>query len=643
MKKSVAYKIMEIHKVDGSLEPGSEIGLRIDTTLTQDATGTLACLQFEALELDRVRTEISVSYVDHNTLQTTSRNMDDHQYLQSLAASRGIYFSRAGNGICHQVHLERFARPGFTLLGSDSHTPTAGGIGVLAIGAGGLDVACAMAGYPFYMTVPRIVEVHLTGSIRPWVSAKDVILHLLREKSVKGGVGVIFEYTGPGVSTLTVPQRATITNMGAELGATTSIFPSDSRTLDFMKRQARDKDFIEISADEGAHYDERVTISLDEVVPLAAAPHSPDNIVEIAEIEDTRVDQVAIGSCTNSSYQDLWLAGKILENKTIARNCSLIIAPGSRQVLSQISRDGTLTRLLDAGARLLESACGPCIGMGQAPSSEGVSLRTFNRNFKGRSGTDDASIYLVSPETAAFAALYGRIVNPMDEGDMPEFTPPDEYIIDDRMIIPPAVKADGITIKRGPGIKPLPELNEMPDSLRSSVILKTGDNISTDDILPAGAAVLPFRSDIPKISEFTFSRIDPSFHKRAKKAGSGVIIGGENYGQGSSREHAALAPRYLGIRVVLVKSFARIHRANLVNFGILPLTFAEPSDYDLCDKNASVVIENCRKQVAENETITVTINGKSVKAELHCSESDRKMLLAGGKLSYVKSFITENK
>ena len=637
MGKSLTQKILENHLVEGEYKPGEEIGIKIDTTLTQDATGTLAYLQFEAIGIPKVMTELSVSYVDHNTLQSNSRNMDDHQYLQSVASKHGIYFSRPGNGICHQVHLERFAKPGVTQLGSDSHTPTAGGIGAIAIGAGGLDVAVAMAGEPFYLTVPKVINVRLSGKLQPWVSAKDIILHVLKTKTVKGGVGAVFEYSGEGVKSLSVPERATITNMGAELGATTSIFPSDEITFDFLKKQCRVTDFVELSADSDAEYDEILKINLDDVVPYAACPHSPDNVKAISELEGEMIDQVAIGSCTNSSYRDLWYVGKILENKTIAQNVSLGIAPGSKQVFSMISRDGTLTKLIDAGARILESACGPCIGMGFAPNSGGRSLRTFNRNFKGRSGTPDAEVYLVSPEVAAVSVLYGKITDPRKIGDMPEFVFPEKFLLDDRMIIKPSSDPKTVEIKRGPGIKPIPELKPLSDTIEAEVILKVEDNITTDHILPAGASVLPYRSDIPKISEFTFGQIDAEFHIKAKKAGSGIIIGGENYGQGSSREHAALAPRYLGIQAVIVKSFARIHKANLINFGIVPLVFENKADYDPIKEGDGIVITDIKKALKEDSPIKALINNKEVILKAEISERDKEILIAGGKLPFVKA------
>ncbi|HOF01456.1 MAG TPA: aconitate hydratase [Spirochaetota bacterium] len=638
MGKSVAQKILEIHIVEGEYKYGSEIGIKIDQTLTQDATGTLAYLQFEAMNVPKVQTEISVSYVDHNTLQTDNRNMDDHLYLQSVASKYGIYYSRPGNGICHQVHLERFARPGYTLLGSDSHTPTSGGIGMIAIGSGGLDVACAMAGEPFFLKVPKVINIKLTGKLKPWASAKDIILRILKIKSVKGGVGAIIEYSGDGLKNLSVPERAVITNMGAELGATTSIFPSDEITLDFMKRQGREHQFVEIKADEDAIYDETIEIDLSSIVTYAAAPHSPDNVKKISDLSAVKVNQVSIGSCTNSSYRDLWIVGKILEGKVIAKNVSLTISPGSKQVFSMISRDGTLTRLIDAGARILECACGPCIGMGQSPNSAGVSLRTFNRNFEGRSGTKDAEIYLVSPEVAAISALNGFISDPMEHlGIMPEFKFPDEFVIDDRFIIPPAIEPDKVQIIRGPGIKPLPEQKPLPDSIEAKVIIKVGDNITTDHILPAGAKVLPYRSDIPKISEFAFGSIDPEFYKKALKEKTGVIVGGENYGQGSSREHAALAPKYLGIAVVIAKSFARIHKANLINFGIVPMTFENPGDYDSIKETDLVKISSIKSDIQGSKKCEAYINDKKIILNVDLSERDIQILLDGGTLANIKN------
>ncbi len=636
--KTLTQKILEKHLVAGTYKYGEEIGIRIDSTLTQDATGTLAYLQFEAFELPRVRTDISVSYVDHNTLQTDNRNMDDHLYLQSVANKYGIYFSKAGNGICHQVHLERFAKPGQTLLGSDSHTPTAGGMGVIAIGAGGLDIACAMAGEPFFLKVPKVIGVKLGGKLKKMVSAKDIILEVLRLKSVKGGVGAIFEYFGDGVKTLSVPERATITNMGAELGATTSIFPSDEMTLDFLKMEGREKDFTALSADADAKYDEVIEIDLNKLIPLAAMPHSPDNVERVSTISNVPITQVAIGSCTNSSYRDLWIVGKILEGKTVAPNVSLVISPGSKQVLTMISKDGTLTRLIEAGARILESTCGPCIGMGQAPNSAGISLRTFNRNFEGRSGTADGRVYLISPETAAASALTGKITDPTTLDIDLDFKFPEKFDTNDNMIIAPAADGKDVEIICGPGIKPIPNFQPLGDNIEAKVVIKVADNITTDHILPAGAKVLPFRSDIPKISEFTFGSIDTDFHKKAKEAKVGVIIAGENYGQGSSREHAALAPRYLGVVAVITKSFARIHMANLINFGIIPFTFENPTDYDAIKFDDKITIPNIKEQITKGASlIEANIGGKKVMLKTSLSNNDRELILAGGKLPFIKN------
>ncbi len=639
MKGTVAWKILEQHVVDGILAPGEEIGIRIDQTLTQDATGTMAYLQFEALGIDRVRTELSVSYVDHNTLQTGPENADDHRYLQSVAARYGIYFSRPGNGICHQVHLERFARPGGTLLGSDSHTPTAGGIGMLGIGAGGLDVAVAMAGEPFYLRCPEILGVHLTGQLSGWATAKDVILELLRRLSVKGGVGKLIEYFGPGVPTLSVPERATITNMGAELGATSSIFPSDLRTLEFLRAQHREGVWVELAADDDAEYEAVEEIDLSSLKPLVAKPHMPDQVVPASELAGTPVDQVCIGSCTNSSLADLIMVAEILRGRRVHPRVSLTISPGSRQVLLTADRLGLLEVFIDAGARILEAACGPCIGMGQAPPSGAVSVRSFNRNFRGRSGTPDAQVYLASPAVCAMAAVAGEFVDPDDWGEPPRICLPRDLVVDDAMIIPPlpAEKAREVEIVRGPNIKPVPTRGELEDRLEMRVLLRVGDNITTDDILPGGAKVLPLRSNIPAISQFVFSGLDPSFAQRAQEAGAGAIVGGENYGQGSSREHAALAPMYLGIRAVLARSFARIHRSNLINFGILPLeidaeTYAKLRDGD------TLTIEGVRQAVQSGEA-TVKVNGGrwSFTAKLPLTTRERAILLAGGLLNYVRN------
>ena len=585
-------KILKAHLVDGEFVKGQEIGIRIDQTLTQDATGTMAYLEYEAMGVPRVRTEKSVAYIDHNTLQSGFENADDHRFIGSVCKKHGIYFSRPGNGICHQVHLERFGIPGKTLIGSDSHTPTGGGIGMIAIGAGGLDVAVAMGGGAYYITYPKIVKVNLTGKLSPWVSAKDVILEVLRRMSVKGGVGKVIEYCGEGVKTLTVPERATITNMGAELGATTSIFPSDETTLAFLKAQDRADVWSELKADDDAVYDEQIDIDLSQLVPLAACPHSPDNVKSVNEIGKLKIDQVCIGSCTNSSYVDMMKVAHILKGKTVDPSVSLAIAPGSKQVLNMIAENGALADMIAAGARILESACGPCIGMGQSPNSKGVSLRTFNRNFEGRSGTKDGQIYLVSPEMAAVSALTGYLTDPRTLGDMPEFKLPEHFKINDNMVVPPADEADmdSVEVLRGPNIKPFPQTSPLDDSIDCQVSLKVGDNITTDHIMPAGAKILPLRSNIPAISQHCFTVCDEDFPRRAKNMGKSIIVGGSNYGQGSSREHAALAPLYLGIKAVLVKSFARIHRANLINAGILPLTFVNEADYDKITQGVEIVL-----------------------------------------------------
>jgi aconitate hydratase len=640
--KSVTHKILEKHLVEGSLEPGGEIAIRIDQTLTQDATGTMAYLQFEAMDIPRVKTELSVSYVDHNTLQSGFENADDHRFLESVAAKHGIYFSRPGNGICHQVHLERFGVPGKTLLGSDSHTPTGGGIGMIAIGAGGLDVAAAMAGYPFYVPAPHVVLVRLTGKLSEWVAAKDVILELLRRLSVKGGVGKIMEYGGPGVKTLTVPERATITNMGAELGATTSVFPSDEETRRFLKAQAREADWSEMAADPDAHYDEVVELDLSTLEPLVAQPHSPDNVVKVGEIEGKPVQQVAIGSCTNSSLKDLLLTAAVLDGKTVPPGVSLVVSPGSKQVLEMIAKSGDFAKIVGAGARILESACGPCIGMGQAPPSGSTTLRTFNRNFLGRSGTKDAGVYLVSVETALAAALNGKVTDPRKLGKAPRINIPDKFLVHDNMIVKPPADGSKVEVLRGPNIKPLPKAQSLPDKIEGKVLLKVEDNITTDHIMPAGAKILPLRSNIPAISEHVFEVVDPTFAHRAREAGGGFIVGGENYGQGSSREHAALAPMYLGVRWVLAKSFARIHKANLVNFGIIPLTFADPADYGKIENGDEVRVENVRSSIEKGAPLTLRNESKGVevKAEYELSERQRKILLDGGLLNHVKKAVS---
>jgi len=631
MRKNLTHKILTSHLVSGDLEKGDEIALRIDQTLTQDATGTMAYLQFEAMNISRVRTECSVSYIDHNTLQTGFENADDHAFLQSAAARFGAYFSRPGNGICHQVHLERFAKPGKTLLGSDSHTPTAGGIGMLAMGAGGLDVAVAMGGGAFYL--PN------TGQLSDWVSAKDIILEILRVLSVKGGVGKILEYAGPGVITLTVPQRATITNMGAELGATSSIFPSDEQTLKFLEAQGRADDFVALSADEDASYDDEIKINLSLLVPLVAQPHSPDNVLPVTERSTLPVNQVAIGSCTNSSYQDLMSVSQILRGKHVHPDVSLVISPGSRQVLSMLASNGALTDLLDSGARLLESSCGPCIGMGQSPVSKGVSVRTFNRNFVGRSGTQDASVFLASPEIAAASALTGYLTDPRTLGLPPVVDFPNLFRIDDNMILPPG--ASDTPIRRGPNIQPLPLAPALDNTLSLPIILKLGDNVTTDDIMPAGAKILPLRSNIPAISEYAFHKVDAQFASKAKVLKQSIIVAGHNYGQGSSREHAALAPMYLGLRVVLAQSFARIHRANLINFGILPLTFVNEEDLTRMHAENILHLLNLHQAIQMPAPFAITLNNESdpiwIKHDL--TERQAKILLAGGLLNATKASI----
>ena len=640
MGYTIAQKIIKNHLLSGDMTVGSEIGLRIDQTLTQDATGTMAYLEFEAMGIDRVKTELSVAYIDHNTLQTGFENADNKRFIQSVAKKRGLRFSRPGNGICHQVHLERFGIPGKTLIGSDSHTPTGGGIGMLAMGAGGLDVAVAMGGGAYYITMPKMVRVNLTGKLQPWVAAKDIILKVLQIMSVKGGVGKIVEYGGEGVKTLSVPERATITNMGAELGATTSIFPSDDITRAFLKAQGREKDWVELSADDDAAYDEVIDIDLNELVPLAAMPHMPDNVKSCREIGKIHIDQVCIGSCTNSSLMDMLKVAAILKGKTVCQSVSLSIAPGSKQVLNMLALCGALSDMIDAGARILESACGPCIGMGQSPNSKGVSLRTFNRNFEGRSGTADAGIYLVSPEVAAASALTGVLTDPRELGKMPEIEMPDEFIINDNMIAMPASveDADSVEVMYGPNIKPFPKTEAMPEDITAKAVLKVGDNITTDHIMPAGAKILPYRSNIPYLSNFCFKQCDEKFAEHCKEAGKGIIIGGANYGQGSSREHAALVPLYLGIKAVITKSFARIHCANLVNAGIIPFTFANEADYDRISVNDELCLEGIRESIANGTDVTLKnlTTGESYKLDYQLSERQRDILLAGGLLDYTR-------
>ncbi len=620
---------------------GTDVGLKIDQTLTQDATGTMAYLEFEAMGVPRVKTEKSVAYIDHNTLQTGFENADDHRFIQSVAKKHGIYFSRPGNGICHQVHLERFGKPGKTLIGSDSHTPTGGGIGMLAMGAGGLDVAVAMGGGAYYISMPKMVRINLTGKLKPWVSAKDIILEVLKIMSVKGGVGKIIEYGGEGVKTLSVPERATITNMGAELGATTSIFPSDEITRSFLKAQGREEDWSEQKPDDDAVYDEVIDIDLSSLVPMAACPHSPDNIKSISELAGQRVDQICIGSCTNSSYRDLMIVASILKGKTIAENVSLAIAPGSKQVYNMLALNGALGDLIAAGARILECACGPCIGMGQSPNSKGVSLRTFNRNFEGRSGTADGQIYLVSPETAAASALAGVFCDPTTLGEQPEIIMPEEFLINDNMVAAPAPEEemDSVEVLRGPNIKPFPTTQPLSDSIEAQCALKVGDNITTDHIMPAGAKILPLRSNIPAISNHCFTVCDKEFPARAKELGKSIVVGGSNYGQGSSREHAALAPLYLGVKAVLVKSFARIHRSNLINAGILPLTFENEEDYDSISQGDLLSMPDVKEAVKSGGDIVITnkTTGKQIKAKCELTDRTRDIILAGGLLNYTKA------
>lgn len=636
MGMTIAEKILKAHLVDGEMIKGQEIGLKIDQTLTQDATGTMAYLQFEAMGVDQVKTERSVAYIDHNTLQSGFENADDHKYIGTVAQKHGIYYSKAGNGICHQVHLERFGAPGKTLIGSDSHTPTGGGIGMLAFGAGGLDVAVAMGGGAYYIPMPKMVRVTLTGKLKPWVAAKDIILDVLRQMTVKGGVGKIVEYAGEGVKTLSVPERATITNMGAELGATTSIFPSDEVTKAFLEAQGRGDVYVPLSSDEDAVYDEEYTVDLNSLVPLAAMPHMPDNVKPVSEIGEIQVNQCCIGSCTNSSYYDMMKVAAILKGKTIHPDVSLTISPGSMQVFNMLAKNGALSDIIAAGARILECACGPCIGMGQSPESAGVSLRTFNRNFEGRSGTQDAQIYLVSPEVAAASALTGVLTDPRTLGDAPVIEMPEHFDINDNLIVKPAEDPSTVEVRRGPNIKPFPLGKELEESYTGKIVLKTEDNITTDHILPAGAKLLPYRSNIPHYSNYCFINIDPKFPARCQENGGGVIVGGANYGQGSSREHAALVPLYLGIRAVLTKSFARIHKANLVNSGIIPLTFVNPDDYDKITLNDTISLPHIEEEIRDGKQVTVVVNGYEFKADCDVSERQRGALLAGGTLNYAK-------
>ena len=636
---NIAQKLISGHLVHGGLTPGGEIAIRIDQTLTQDSTGTMAYLQFEAMGIERVKTKRSVAYIDHNMLQSGSENADDHRYIQTVAAKHGIVFSRPGNGICHQVHLERFSIPGQTLLGSDSHTPTCGAAGMLAIGAGGLDVAVAMGGGAYYLTMPRICRVYLTGELNRMVSAKDVILELLRRLSVKGGVGKIMEYGGPGVKTLSVPERATIANMGAELGATTTVFPSDERTRDFFSARGRAGQWVRLEADPDAEYDEEIELDLSSLHPMAAQPHSPDNVVPVSEIAGIKIDQVCIGSCTNSSFCDLMRVAGILDGKRVAPDVSLTISPGSRQVLKALAKNGALAKLVTAGARVLECACGPCIGMGQAPATNAISLRTFNRNFYGRSGTPSAGVYLVSPETAAVSAVEGYLTDPERHGTEPPYDVPERFEIDDGMLIMPPADGRNVDVVRGPNIKPFPRAVPPAETMSGEALIKLGDNITTDHIMPSNAKLLPFRSNVPYLADFCLSPCDPDFAARAKAKNGGFIIGGENYGQGSSREHAALAPLYLGVKAVLARSFARIHRANLINNGILPLTFADAADYDAVNEGDEIVIAEAPAQIAaaaEGGAVTASIAGREVELRLDITPRQRDILLAGGLLNYTR-------
>ncbi len=634
MGQTIAQKIIAAHLLSGDMTPGSEVALKIDQTLTQDATGTMAYLEFETMGIPRVRTELSVAYVDHNTLQSGFENADDHRYLQTVAAKHGVLFSRPGNGICHQVHLERFGKPGKTLIGSDSHTPTGGGIGMLAFGAGGLDVAVAMGGGAYYITMPKMFKVELTGKLKPYVTAKDVSLKLLEILSVKGGVGAIIEWGGPGIASLSVPERATITNMGTELGATTSIFPSDDVTRAFLAAQGREADYIPLASDADARYDRVISIDLDCLRPMIACPHSPDNVVSVESLSGIKVDQVCIGSCTNSSLLDMLKVAAMLKGKTVHPNVSLSISPGSKQVLSMLADCGALSDILASGARVLECACGPCIGMGFSPNSGGVSLRTFNRNFLGRSGTKDAQVYLVSPETAVAAALTGVITDPTTFGEAPSVTMPEKFKIDDSAVLAPS--ADGnVEVLRGPNIKEFPKSKPFADTLDAELVLKVGDNITTDHIMPAGAKILPYRSNIPFLSQFCFQVCDPDFPERAKKAGDGIVIGGSNYGQGSSREHAALVPMYLGIRCVIAKSFARIHVANLINAGILPLTFQNPEDYDTLSQGCRLTLKNIKSGMASG-TVLLTDGTHEIPLTCQLTQRQQDILLAGGLLNYTK-------
>ncbi|QGP90987.1 3-isopropylmalate dehydratase large subunit [Neomoorella glycerini] len=637
---NLTQKILAAHLVEGSLEPGSEIAIKPDQVLTQDATGTMVYLQFETTGLNRIKVDLGVSYIDHNLLQVGYENADDHRYLASVAAKFGVHLSRAGNGICHQIHLERFVRPGGFLLGSDSHTPTAGGAGMLGIGAGGLDVAVALAGAPYFLRMPRVVRVELRGRLRPWVAAKDVILELLRRLTVKGGVGCIFEYTGPGVATLSVYERATICNMGAELGATSSLFPSDERTREFFQSVGREEDWQPLEADVGADYDEEIVINLDELEPLIAQPHSPDNVVKVNEIAGMPVQQVVIGSCTNSSLEDMAIAAEILKGKVIPPHVSLVIAPGTRRILRMMIANGILDTLIESGARILEVGCGPCNGIGQSPASGSVSVRTVNRNYRGRSGTEDALVYIASPAVAAATALRGRITDPRELGDMPELKISKIYPVDDNLIVTPPPEGEKVEIVRGPNIKPVPQTDPLPDKLELTVMLKAGDNVSTDDIIPGGARLLSLRSNIPAMAEYTFSRLDSGFVGRVKEHNRPwMVVGGENFGQGSSREHAVLAPLYLGLKVVVAKSFARIYRQNLINYGVLPLILAEPEDYACISLGAVFTLERLRNKLLEEKSLVLEDKSKGLKIPVvhDLSQREVELILSGGLLRYVGS------
>jgi aconitate hydratase len=633
---NITEKLISGHLKEGAMEAGQQIGLAMDQVLTQDATGTMVYLQFEAMGLERIRADLAVSYADHNTLQVGFENMDDHRFLKSAAAKYGAYFSSPGNGICHQVHLERFSKPGATLIGSDSHTPTGGGMGMLAIGAGGIDVASALAGEPYHITMPEVVEVHLSGNLSYPAAAKDVILELLRRLGVKGGKGKVFEYTGPGVDTLSVPERAVITNMGTELGATSSVFPADDITKEFLRFQEREQDFSDLTADKDAVYAETIEIDLSSIEPLAACPHMPDNVKSVKELAGTKVHQICIGSCTNSSLKDLETGGHILKGKQKSSDVSLTVSPGSRQVLRMIQESGALSAYIDAGARMLECTCGPCIGMGQSPGSGLVSVRTFNRNFFGRSGTKEADIYLTSVETAAACALYGAFVAPEEYPPIDEITLPEKAVIDDSLIIPPPDGGKDIELVKGPNIHSIPKRTGIPDTIEAEILIKLGDDITTDHILPGGAKILPLRSNIPAISQYVFSQVDEGFVKRTEDKGGGIIVGGSNYGQGSSREHAAIAPMFLGVHAVIAKDFSRIHRANLINFGILPLTFTDESDYDTVEQGSSIVLSGIDKALADGSTIKAAIgdSGKEIELSIEADERGRDILTKGGLLNY---------